>query len=92
MILKTQQRFTSERHNIFTNKTYKNDLSSNNDKRMEPIDLIGPYAYTKLINTDDGTKENITENLIQIEPNFLIIHTKYEELEALYMEKQSYLI
>ena len=45
LILKTQQRFKSERHNIFTNKINKNNLSSNNDKRMQPIDLIGTYAY-----------------------------------------------
>ena len=32
--LKTQQRFKSERHNIFTEEINKTALSSNDDKRM----------------------------------------------------------
>ena len=35
LILKTQQRFKSERHNVFTEETNKIDLSSNDDKRMQ---------------------------------------------------------
>ena len=34
LTLKTQQRFKSERHNIFTEKINKISLSSNDDKRM----------------------------------------------------------
>ena len=41
-----------------------------------------------MINTDDVTKENIPKNFIQIDHDFLIIYTKYEELEALYMESK----
>ena len=33
-ILKTQQRFKSERHNVFTEEINKIALSSNDDKRM----------------------------------------------------------
>ena len=33
LILKTQQRFKSERHNAFTGETNKITLSSNNDKK-----------------------------------------------------------
>ena len=33
-ILKTQQRFKSERHNVFTKEINKIALSSNDDKRM----------------------------------------------------------
>ena len=58
LILKTQQRFKSERHNIFTDKNNKNDLSSNNDKRVQPIDLIETYTY--------GTsKDVVTEEVIK---------------------------
>ena len=44
-ILKTQQRFKSERHNVFTEEINKIALSSNNDKRMQAIDLIETYVY-----------------------------------------------
>ena len=44
-ILKTQQRFKSGRRNGFTEETNKIALSSNDDKRMQSIDLIETYAY-----------------------------------------------
>ena len=44
-ILKTQQRFKSERHNAFTEETNKIALSSNDDKRIQSIDSIETYAY-----------------------------------------------
>ena len=43
-ILKTQQRFKSERHNVFTEEINKVSLSSNDDKIMQSIDLIETYA------------------------------------------------
>ena len=45
LILKTQQTFKSERHNVFTEEINKIALSSNNDKRMQSIDSIETYAY-----------------------------------------------
>ena len=63
LILKTQQRFKSERLNVFTEEINKIALNSNNDKRMWSIELIETYAY--------GTskdlickKENIKHNNI----------------------------
>ena len=44
-MLKTQQRLKSERHNVFIEVINKIALSSNNDKRMQSIDLIETYAY-----------------------------------------------
>ena len=44
LILKTQQRFKSERHNVFTKEINKFALSSNDDKRMWSIDLIETYV------------------------------------------------
>ena len=44
-MLKTQQRFDSERHNVFTEEINKIALSSNDDKRMQSIDSIETYAY-----------------------------------------------
>ena len=37
VILRTQQRFKSERHNVFTEEFKKVNLSSNDDKRMQSI-------------------------------------------------------
>ena len=39
-ILKTQQRYKSERHNAFTEENNKIALSSNDNKRMQSIDSI----------------------------------------------------
>ena len=44
LILKTQQRFKSERHNVFSEEINKIALSSNDDKRMQSIDSIETYA------------------------------------------------
>ena len=39
-MLKTQQRFDSERHNVFTEEINKIALSSNDDKRIPSVDSI----------------------------------------------------
>ena len=44
-VLKTQPKFKSAEHNVFTKEINKIGLSSNNDKRMQSIDLIETYAY-----------------------------------------------
>ena len=40
LILKTHQRFRSEKHNVFTEEIIKVALSSNDDKQIQSIDLI----------------------------------------------------
>ena len=45
LILKAQQRFKKERHNVLTGKINKIALSSNDDKRMGPIDSTETYVY-----------------------------------------------
>ena len=45
LILKTQQRLKSEKHNVFTEEISKIDLSSNYDRRMQSIDSIETYTY-----------------------------------------------
>ena len=42
-ISKTEQRFKSEKHNVFTEITNKIALSSNDDKRMQSIYSIETY-------------------------------------------------
>ena len=51
LILKTQQRFKSERHNVFTEEINKIALSLNDNKRTQSIHLIEAYAY--------GTTKNL---------------------------------
>ena len=44
-MIKKQQRFKSEKHNVFTEEISKIALSSNYYKRMQSTDLIETYAY-----------------------------------------------
>ena len=43
MTLRSQQRFNSETHNVFTEEVNKIALSSNNDKILQTIDGIALY-------------------------------------------------
>ena len=45
LILKTLQRFNSERQNVFTKEINKIALSPNDNKRTHLIDSIETYAY-----------------------------------------------
>ena len=64
IILKTQQRFKSERHNVFTEEINKIALSSNDDKRMQSIDSIEIYAY--------GTSKDLVSEKEEIKCNHII--------------------
>ena len=59
-ILKAQQKFKNERHNVFTKEINKIALSSNDDKRMQSIDSIETYAYgtSKDLARNKATKQN----------------------------------
>ena len=46
-MLKTLQRFKSERHNVFTEEINKTALSSDDDKRMQSIDSTETYIWSK---------------------------------------------
>ena len=45
VVLKSQQRFKSERHNVYTEKVNKIALCSNDDKRLQTYDGITTYSY-----------------------------------------------
>ena len=45
IILKSQQRFKSEAHNVYTEELSKIALSSNDDKRLQTFDRITSYPY-----------------------------------------------
>ena len=44
LILKTKQRFKSQKDNVFTEEINKIALSSNDDKRIQSIDSIEAYG------------------------------------------------
>ena len=44
-ILKSQQRFRSDHHEVYTEEVNKIALSSNNDKRIQTSDKITTYPY-----------------------------------------------
>ena len=46
LILKTQQRFRSQKH-VFTEKVNKIALSSNDDKKMQSIDLTETCTWNE---------------------------------------------
>ena len=45
IILKLQQRFKSEAHNVYTEEINKIALSSNDDKRLQTFDRITSYPH-----------------------------------------------
>ena len=44
-ILKSQLRFKSNRHNVYTEEVNKIALSSNDDKRLQTFDRVTTYPY-----------------------------------------------
>ena len=68
-MLKTQERFKSERHNVLPEEFNKISLSSNDDKRMQSIDSIKTYAY--------GTSKDIVSGKEEIKCNNIIKRCKY---------------
>ena len=63
IILKSQQRFKSERHNVYTEDVNKTALSSNDDKRLQTYDTVTSYHYGtsagKVCKTERLSKVNI---------------------------------
>ena len=45
IVLKSQQRFKSERYDVYTEEVNKISLSSNDDKRLQIFDRITTYPY-----------------------------------------------
>ena len=68
LVLKTQERFKSERHNVFTEESNKIALSSNDEERMQSIDLIETYAY--------GTNKDLISEKEEIKCNNIIKQCK----------------
>ena len=45
IVLKSQQKFKSERHDVYTEEINKIELSSNDDNRLQTFDRITSYPY-----------------------------------------------
>ena len=69
VILKTQQRFKIERHNIFTEEVNKIALSSYDDKRMQSIYQIETHGTHGLVCKGEEIKCN---NIIKQNKNVLL--------------------
>ena len=63
VVLKSQQRFKTERHDAYTEKVNKIALSSNDDKILQTFDRITTYPYGtsagKVSKTEFLSKVNI---------------------------------
>ena len=63
MVLKSQQGFKSERHDVYSEEVNKTALSSNDDKRLQTFDRITTYPYEasagKVCKTELLSKVNI---------------------------------
>ena len=67
-MIKIQQRFKSEKHNVFYEEINKIALSSNDDTKMQSIDLIETYAY--------GTNKDLVSEKEEIKCNNIIKQLK----------------
>ena len=50
VILKSQQRFKSKKHDVYTENNNKITLSNNNDKRIVSLNKISSYPYGYMCN------------------------------------------
>ena len=64
-LLKSQQRFKSEGHNVYTEEINKIALSSDDDKRLQTYDRITSYPYgtiaRKVCKTEMLSKVNMND-------------------------------
>ena len=65
LILQTQERFKSERGNVYTEEINKIALSSNDDKRVQPIDLKEVNGYGAIKDLVSEKEEIKCSNIIK---------------------------
>ena len=70
-ILKSQQRFRSKKHNIFTAEINKIAWSANAVKRIQSIDSVETYAYGTNREIIDRKKEMKCNSIIKQYQNWL---------------------
>ena len=62
VILKSQQRFKSDHHKVYTEEVNKITLSSDDDKRLQTFDRVTKYPYGT---TNDMMIEKLQWNVLQ---------------------------
>ena len=72
-MLKTQQKFKSERHNVSTEEINKIALNYNDDKRIKSIDFRETYAYRKSNGPVNEKEEIKCNNIIKRYQKSLIL-------------------
>ena len=81
IILRSQQRFRSDHHRVYTEEVNKIALSSNDDKRIQTYDKITTYPY--------GT------NIFKICENEMLLKNKFDDRlnnEAQVLKNKSWII
>ena len=73
LILKTQQRFKSKNHDVFTEEVNKIALSLNDDKRIQSIDSIETYACGTNKDLMSEREESKCNNIIKLYKQRLIL-------------------
>ena len=75
IILKSQQRFRSDHHKLFTEEVNKITLSSNNDKRIQTFGKITTYPYgASVVNV----RKNEMINVCNVKETLGKINEEYE--------------
>ena len=78
--MKIQQKFKSERHNVFTEEINQIASSSNDDKRSKSIHSIETYAY--------GTSKDLVSDKEEIKCNNIIKRYK-KSLTLIMLQKET---
>ena len=65
LMLKSQQKFRSEKHNIFTEKLHKTALSFNDSKGIKSIDSAETYTYRTKEEIIQRKEESNCDNVIK---------------------------
>ena len=74
-ILKSQQRFESERHDVYNEEINKTALSSDDDKRLQTFDRITSYPYGA--SAGKVCKTDVKQSRLFRHYNFAIIRWPY---------------
>ena len=78
IILKSQQRFKSEVHYVYTEEINKIPLSSNDDKRLQTFDRITLYPYSTSVGK--VCKPEVLEHLNIKRLILMIIQLKFNQI------------
>ena len=88
VIIRSQQRFRSDHHKVYTEEVNKIALSSNDDKRIQTSDRITTYPYGMEIDVDSQKLREESENTRK-EPAQIIASSQKLRRELKAIRKES---